>query len=127
MIDSAASTPKTRILVVEDDSTSLLCLQMMLSDEGYLVDTASDVKSALEIAAKQVPDLLLTDMQLPDGNGSELWQGLKKYKPIPAIALSGYNPETILEKSGIKFSGYLAKPIDFEKLFILIREVIQVK
>jgi CheY-like chemotaxis protein len=112
-----------RILVVEDDGASLMCLEMMLSDEGYIVDTASDLKSALEAADKNTPDLLLTDMQLPDGNGGELWKAIAQNAQIPAIALSGYNPDAIFEKTGTRFSGYLAKPIDFDKLFILIRNV----
>lgn len=118
---------KQRILVVEDDGASLMCLQMMLNDEGYEVDIASDLKSALEVAARQAPDLLLTDMQLPDGNGGELWQEITKSKQIPAIALSGYNPDAIFEKTGTRFSGYLAKPVDFDKLFILIRNIFDSK
>lgn len=117
-----SSSPK-RILVVDDDGASLLCLQIMLNDEGYMVDTASDVSSGLEVASKHAPDLLLTDIQLPDGNGSELWKQLCTWRPIPAIALSGYNRETIFEKSGTTFTGYLSKPIDFDKLFSLIRQI----
>ena len=118
---------KRRVLIVDDDGASLLCLKLLLVGEGYIVDTAPDIKSALEAASKEMPDLLVTDIQLPDGCGTEIWQDLMKHKPVPAIALSGYDMETIEQKSDLQFSGYMTKPVDFEKLINLVDELLEAR
>lgn len=117
---------KQRILVVDDNSICLMYLQIELIALGYTVDTASDVESALKASSENLPDLLLTDIDLPDGNGAQIWQQLVKHKEIPAIAFSGHDERSIVEKTGTNFSGYLTKPLCFTTLSALISKLLLV-
>jgi len=116
---------KKRILLVDDDAISLICLKSILLDEGYDVDTAIDVKSAIESSARQTPDLLVTDIGLPDASGTELLKELQTKYGLPGIALSGYDAQSLAEQSDVEFAGHITKPVDFTKLCSLIERVLQ--
>jgi CheY-like chemotaxis protein len=61
-----------RVLVADDDPSTVTLLETLLRKEGYLVQTASDGKSALEKAGSMVPDILLTDVEMPGLTGNQL-------------------------------------------------------
>jgi DNA-binding response OmpR family regulator len=66
------------ILVVDDDRMTLFIVASFLQNEGYRVETVGTVKDALGYLLRTRPDLVLLDMELPDGHGSELVQMLRK-------------------------------------------------
>jgi DNA-binding response OmpR family regulator len=61
-----------RILVVDDEPSTLTLLEALLRKEGYLVQTAADGKSALEKADAMAPDVLVTDVEMPGLSGNQL-------------------------------------------------------
>ncbi len=79
-----------KILLVDDNEDTLGFLSTMLSRRGYEVATAGDLAEALRLAFEREFDLLISDIELPDGNGLELMEAIRARKPMPGIALSGF-------------------------------------
>lgn len=112
---------KGHILVVEDDADVRELLELLLTDEGYRVDTAIDGQSALELVASDglVPDLLLVDYNLPGGlNGIEVTQRLRAQLglPIPMIVLTGDISTDTLRHIAKEDCLQLNKPVKIHEL-----------
>lgn len=81
---------KTRILVVEDDAIVRLTISKLLSDEGYNVSSATDGFDALLRLQQAIPDLILSDLNMPQMSGFELLSVVRRRFPeILVIASSG--------------------------------------
>jgi CheY-like chemotaxis protein len=81
---------KIRILVVEDDSTVRLTISKLLGEEGYDVSTATDGFDALLHLQQAIPDLLLSDLNMPQMSGFELLSVVRRRFPeILVVASSG--------------------------------------
>lgn len=111
---------KEKILVVEDNQFNLELIVNILQVRGYEICTATTGKEAIELAKKELPDLILMDIQLPVIDGYEATRKIKedpKCKRIPIVAITSYamkeDKEKILE-SGC--DGYIVKPIDTREL-----------
>lgn len=79
------------VLVVDDESHITHVVSLKLRNAGYEVLTASDGEEAFEIARQRIPDLIITDLQMPYMTGLELCERLKREAPtaaIPAILLT---------------------------------------
>ena len=87
---SMSTKPKTRILVVEDDAIVRVTISNLLYDEGYDVSTANDGFDALLHLQQAVPDLLLSDLNMPQMSGFELLSVVRRRFPeILVVASSG--------------------------------------
>lgn len=120
----------TKILVVEDDSSFRKVLVRMLTRAGYEIDQAGDGNQALEVCAEFKPDLVLTDIIMPDKEGLETIQELLEISPdLKIIAMSGggkFGPDSYLplaEKLGAKAS--LQKPFMRDELLSTIESVLK--
>jgi CheY-like chemotaxis protein len=81
---------KTRVLVVEDDATVRLTISKVLYDEGYDVSTANDGFDALSHLQQAIPDLMLSDLNMPQMSGFELLSVVRRRFPkILVVASSG--------------------------------------
>src|SRR5205814_4217557 len=78
-----------RILLVDDHQDTCTALERLLVPRGHLVAAAHNVRSAMETAARSPFDLLISDIALPDGTGTELMTYLRAISRIPGIAISG--------------------------------------
>jgi DNA-binding response OmpR family regulator len=67
-----------RVLIVDDEPSIVLSLQFLLSREGYEVEVAHDGESALELAARRPPDLVVLDLMLPGMDGYEVCRRLRE-------------------------------------------------
>ena len=106
-----------RLIVVEDHAETAEGLKKFLSATGYQVFVATDMASALSLAAAVEFDVLLSDLGLPDGNGWELLKRLSAERRIRAIAFSGYNSPADLQRSAeAGFLEHLAKPLAPDQL-----------
>ncbi len=107
-----------RILVVEDDETNLYLIRFMLQKSGYEVIEAMEGQTGVELAAKEKPDLILMDIQLPDIDGLEATKRIRGSEAggkIPMIALTSYAMVGDREKAlAAGCTGYIEKPINPE-------------
>ncbi|HEY4248502.1 MAG TPA: ATP-binding protein [Lacunisphaera sp.] len=127
---SAVSTPvaavtarssKIRILLVEDHKDTRVSIQRLLEIAGHKVLPAASATQALEIAAANEIDLVVSDLGLPDLTGHELMKQLRAVHGLSGIALSGYGMEEDVERSLLAgFQNHLTKPVSFEQLKDLI-------
>jgi signal transduction histidine kinase len=108
-----------RLLLVEDHLDTLDTLERLLARRGYAVRTAASVAQALQVARNYEFDVLVSDIGLPDGSGTELLNHLEQQcgERPPAIAMSGFGMEGDLESSrAAGFSEHLTKPVEFGAL-----------
>jgi CheY-like chemotaxis protein len=131
--DSPESTPVAKgstfprplkILLVDDNQDILNYLSKLLALRGYQVQAARDVASALQIASEVDCDVLVSDIELPDGSGLDLMEALRARRTIPAIALSGFGAPADIEQShSAGFAIHLTKPVDFRRLDQAIQQL----
>jgi signal transduction histidine kinase len=110
---------KLRILLVEDHHDTAEILGHLLSRQGCEVRTAESVGQALDVAEDYDFDILVSDIGLPDGRGTDLLTQLRNNAghPIRAIAMSGFGMEKDVERSRTAgFAEHLTKPVDFGAL-----------
>jgi PAS domain S-box-containing protein len=112
------------ILLVEDNADTLNYLAKMLAWRGHDIRTADSLSAALRAAAKGDFDVLVSDIELPDGSGLELMRTLRAVRPVPGIALSGFGSSEDIELSrSAGFAEHLIKPVDFRRLEDAIQQV----
>jgi two-component system, cell cycle response regulator DivK len=103
------------VLVVEDNELNMKLFNDLLEAHGYRVVQTRDGLSALEIARKHMPDLILMDIQLPEVSGIEVTKWLKEdedLKRIPVIAVTAFamkGDEQKIREGGCE--AYISKPI----------------
>lgn len=108
---------ETRLIVVEDHAETAEGLKRFLTAIGYQVFVATDMASALSLAAAVEFDVLLSDLGLPDGTGWDLLKQLSAERRIRAIAFSGYNSPADRQRSAeAGFLEHLAKPLAPDQL-----------
>lgn len=110
--------PSKKILVVEDEKLQRDMMQTILTKLGYTAEFAENAEKALKILENENFPLIITDLCMPDMEGTELCKQIRKISSESVIyALSGYiaafDPEK-LDKIG--FDGYLSKPAKIEVL-----------
>ncbi len=102
--------------MVEDHAFSLLLVRLLLERAGYRVHSAGTAEEALEIAVRQLPDLILMDLGLPGMDGLEAVRILKadpRTRGICVVALSARAMKGDAERALAEgCDGYLTKPID---------------
>jgi PAS domain S-box-containing protein len=113
-----------RILLVDDNADTLKFLSVMLRRRGHHVATAGDMATALRLSSESEPDVIVSDIELPDGDGRELMDTIRSTRPIPGIALSGFGSAEDVEQSlAAGFTVHLTKPVDFRRLERAIQQV----
>jgi CheY-like chemotaxis protein len=99
-------------------------LEFLLKKARHDVISAGSAKEALELAAQNEFDLVISDVGLPDKSGLELMQQLKNEFNLKGIGLSGYGMEEDIAKGqSAGFVQYLTKPIHFAELKQIISEL----
>lgn len=115
-----------RILLVEDHEDTNRSLTNLLRRRGYAVQSANSVQSALDLAATEQFDVLVSDIGLPDGSGIDLMQTLHATHPLIGIALTGFGMEDDIQRSQkVGFEHHLVKPVDLNRLDALIQTAAQ--
>ena len=113
-----------RILLIEDNEASLELLTYVLTVFGHTVFQTRDGEQGLEAARREVPDLILTDLQLPKTDGYGVVRALRKdprFQNRPIVAVTSYAMRDDRERvlaSG--FDGYISKPIVPEEFVDLV-------
>ena len=119
------------ILVADDDPDFCGSLSDVLQAAGYKVSATCDGDQVKRIAAAECIDILLLDMKFPPFNGLEIYRQIKRIKPeIITIIVTGYAEEMdtqIHQALDENVYTFLTKPLEMEKLFAIIREVLHAK
>lgn len=119
IVQDSSLLPGLRLLVVEDHPDTLTTLERLLKRRGYVVRTAGSIAESLEVARQFEFDVLVSDIGLPDGRGTELLEQiecLRGSRPL-SIAMSGFGMDDDVERSWqAGFSEHLIKPVEFPLL-----------
>jgi two-component system CheB/CheR fusion protein len=117
-----------RALVVDDDEQAVELLRQVLELEGAEVRTTTDAAQVLELAEREAPDFVITDMALPGMDGLQLLQALRErpaLKAVPVIALTGVGrPGDARRAVAAGFAAHLRKPVTLDKLLHALRDVL---
>jgi two-component system KDP operon response regulator KdpE len=111
-----------RILVVDDEPQITRVLRPSLSSQGYDIRVANDGETALEIMKDWTPDLVITDLSMPNMDGLELCRRLRVSTQIPIIVLSVRGEEkTKVQALDAGADDYVTKPFGIEELLARVR------
>src|SRR5262245_136847 len=118
----------TRILLVEDSTDILFLLQTELEWMNYSVDVATDAITGLELARRNRPNVIVSDLHMPGIDGVEFIRRVRKTKElvgIPAIALTGYSLDKELNLAlAAGFDAHLTKPVDGKTISDMITRLL---
>ena len=119
---------KSSILVVEDSPTQSMYLKFLLEENGYTVHMARDGRQGLDAAFKIRPQLIISDVMMPEMTGYEMCRTIKddpELSPIPLILLTTLSdPEDILKGIEAKADYYLTKPFDETALLSRVKDIL---
>lgn len=114
MKEKLGKTRKAKILIVDDVETNRIILEEIIKDMGDIPILVESAASALEMIAETTPQLILTDISMPEMDGYELCRILKRNemtKEIPVVFISAFDkPEDIVEGFSIGGEDYITKP-----------------
>jgi two-component system KDP operon response regulator KdpE len=116
------SENRKKILVVDDEAQIIRVIRHILSAHQYEIRTAGDGESALELFELWQPDLVITDLQMPNVGGLEFCRNLRKISAVPVIVLSVRDEEeTIVEALDAGADDYVTKPFGTNELLARVR------
>jgi len=119
-------TSKGKVLVVDDEQIVLTAFRIELQDAGYDVRTALSGKDALAMLIKEPYEIVFTDLIMPEMNGTQLCQQIKRISPQTEVVLFSGNPyEVAQQQEAFMASGgrdeLLRKPLE-EDILITVTE-----
>ncbi len=122
--------PKPKILVVDDERSMVAVVRSVLEAQGYQVCEAYDGKECLRIASKELPDVILLDVQMPEMDGFKALEHLQadtRTKEIPVIILTAVAKDSRSIDAGLSLGAqeYLTKPISRDELLVRIASVLR--
>lgn len=114
------------ICLIDDEPAILNTLSSILEDEGYQVLVAKSGLEALKIVRSEAPDLIILDIWMPEMDGLETLKRLRAQFPnILVVMMSGHGSiETAVRATKLGAYDYLEKPLDLEKVTILVRNAL---
>lgn len=118
-----------KILVVDDDPYILMSLEFLMKKNGFDVMVARNGTEALEIVEKQVPDIVLLDIMMPDVDGYAICKHIKsskKLKEAKVVFMSAKSKESDIQKGyDLGASLYVTKPFSTRQLLKQVQELMQ--
>jgi len=116
------------ILVAEDDNINFLLLKTILQKKNHTVLRAKNGQEVVDVSASNPNiDLIFMDIKMPIMDGYEAFKIIKKDNPGRIVVAQTAHSSAEVEESIMKagFSGYITKPLDKEKIFVLLNQVFQ--
>ena len=118
----------TKILIIDDEAPIRRVLRDILENESYQVDDASTGMEALQIMKEQEFDAIFCDIKMPEMDGIEVLEAIKKESDVPVIMLSGHGTiETAVEAIKKGAFDFIPKPPDLNRLLITLRNALDKK
>lgn len=117
---------KGNILVVDDEPQITRVLKTTLSSHGYSVRASSDGDEALQVMKEWNPDLVITDLRMPNMDGLDLCRHVRKKSRVPIIVLSVKGEERIkVEALDAGADDYITKPFSINELLARVRAALR--
>lgn len=117
-----------RILFVDDNADLRALIPMLLEKRGHSVRTAATATEALACAPEFVPDVVLSDISMPEMDGYDFMTALRiqSVQRFRSVAMTGFGgPSDVTRAREAGFDECLTKPIDFERLFSVLDKLEQ--
>lgn len=114
---------KNRILLVEDDEDTRFALTLLFELEGFEVTGASDGQEAYAIAVANQPDLIVTDINMPQVSGLDLIRLIKedtRFAGTPIVAVSAVEKQYLARAMELGATAVYQKPIEFDQFLALV-------
>lgn len=128
--NAVSETPAPRhILIMEDESSVADGLELILTEEGYVVDVALTGRAALDTFEQEGCDLLVADLRLPDIDGMDVIKEVKSKRPdTEVIVITGYaSVPSALEAFRTGIHEYLSKPFSEEQILSAVEHALKEK
>src|SRR6202007_2054984 len=119
--------PAEKILIVDDERLVRWSLRQKCEEWGYHVMEAEAGEPGLKVAQHESADLVLLDVRMPDLNGLQVLEQLKKNGDARAVIMITADPQLDDVKSALKLGAYdfVGKPLDFEELRVTIQNALE--
>jgi|SRR5215831_7445478 len=117
----------TKILVVEDNADARRLLATLLKEQGFFVMEAEDGQAALELINGKRPDLIITDIQMPNLDGIEMikvLRGGQEISSVPVLVMTGNQSGAVTEALKAGADAAARKPVEFGLLIKLIKQLL---
>src|SRR5438552_4917731 len=122
----AATSEKSRVLVVDDEPQITRVLRTVLSSHGYQVRTAAEGEAAMTNFNEWRPELVITDLYMPHMDGIELCRRIRAQSTVPIIVLSVKGEErTKVEALDSGADDYVTKPFGIDELLARVRAALR--
>ena len=119
-------TAKTRVLVVDDEAAILRFLKPALEANSYEMYSAGTMAEAIKHIAADLPDIVLLDLGLPDGDGKDVIKRAREWSDVPIIVLSARERETEkIEALDLGADDYINKPFNVGELLARMRTALR--
>jgi DNA-binding NtrC family response regulator len=117
------------VVIIEDDEAVRRALALGLEQHGCTVHTSASADEGLKHLAAITPDLVLLDYRLPDADGLELLEKIRRQCPdLPVIMMTGYaNVETAVKAMHLGAYDYVSKPFDLEQMLFVVNKALEAK
>jgi CheY-like chemotaxis protein len=113
---------------VDDSADNVAVISLDLQQQGYRVVTASDGEDAVTVATHTLPNLILMDINLPTLDGLGATRRIREtdgLREVPIVAITAFGTEGFQRAAyDAGISGYLTKPIDFDRMHLLIARLL---
>lgn len=116
-----------KILVVDDSDDTREMMAKLLELEAFTVVTAEDGRAGLNVADIELPDLIITDINMPNMNGLDMIRQLRRrprFGGIPIMAITAYGNGVAKEALEAGADRAATKPVQFHNLVVEIRELL---
>jgi two-component system, NtrC family, response regulator AtoC len=116
------------VLIVDDDEVFLSGVSELIAREGFTTSTAPTIRNAREEVGRSTPDVVLLDMQLPDGSGIDLLKELRELPRTEVVMVTGHGTiDSAVEATRMGASQYLTKPVDFDRVKAVLASVVAMR
>lgn len=119
---------REKILVVDDSADTREMMAKLLELEAFIVVTAEDGKMGIDVAHDELPDLIITDINMPNMSGIEMIKHLRKQaglERVPIMAITAYGNGVAKDALEAGANRAATKPIQFNALIVEIKQLLE--
>src|ERR1700675_747649 len=115
-----------KVLVVDDEEGMREFLTVLLEKQGHRVIVASDGEQALQLVAEQTPDLVISDLRMPNVDGIGLLAGIRKqYPELPVILVTAYaSSDSTIQAMRLGADDYITKPFRIDEIRLVVEKAL---